>query len=546
MSNITDVYYQTANRQFVENDYGKSQWVQVCGEKELNGATAHFWCAMLDVNKLELAFRNHSWDVSIRHGGPGFEGVDEDYVYRKSLLEEGFEHLLYYRDFYGVKKSFVELSQEFVLINNLYFDKQKNLYYAMLEDGTMEETVRVEGEGNFYIKLSYLMRYAAAKQMAVMLFYDISTHFETDITSLGVKDFIEEYKNETVFYKVWGGDLPGLKSKAFSILMGKKILYPRPVETCGYWPYEKKQEYIEFIVGVDENGNEKTFTCNPDKLDNCFGSNPDAPNYMTPVFFKREVLQKYILHPDIYTICDGRLECQELWSVPIDNHHKESISVYLGDLGQYLPESERLYWKSFNIASDENVSDTAFQRDFLNVWAESEMIEHRFKQHYIETDNAWQERFGWPLFLPLTEDDQYSFDLLRSPLTDSQDEFDRLVLLLVKVLIDSLNEDKIRKSITTEKHTKGIGKLEKWLQSSGYAGFESHIKFLRELQELRSQGTGHRKGSGYEKIASSFGVGEKRLQEVFDDILSAADSFLQYMFQIAKQSPTTSNDIIST
>ena len=88
------------------------------------------------------------------------------------------------------------------------------------------------------------------------------------------------------------------------------------------------------------------------------------------------------------------------------------------------------------------------------------MIEHRFKQHYVETNNAWEKRFGWPLFLPLSEDDQYTFDLLRSPLTDSQDEFDRLVLMLVKVIIDSLNEDKFKGVIGPEKELKGIGKFQ--------------------------------------------------------------------------------------
>ena len=46
---------------------------------------------------------------------------------------------------------------------------------------------------------------------------------------------------------------------------------------------------------------------------------------------------------------------------------------------------------------------------------------------------------------------------------------------------------------------------------------------------MRSKGTGHRKGSGYDKIASSFGVGNKDLREVFEDILSSADAFLIYI-----------------
>ena len=75
---------------------------------------------------------------------------------------------------------------------------------------------------------------------------------------------------------------------------------------------------------------------------------------------------------------------------------------------------------------------------------------------------------------------------------DAQPEFDSLILSLVKVLIDSINEKELK--IESEKDIKGIGKLEKWFQKQGYTDYEKHIKFLRDLQRLRSTGTGHRKG----------------------------------------------------
>lgn len=42
MENRSDIYYQIANRKFIENEYGKSLWVQISGHKELNGADALF------------------------------------------------------------------------------------------------------------------------------------------------------------------------------------------------------------------------------------------------------------------------------------------------------------------------------------------------------------------------------------------------------------------------------------------------------------------------------------------------------------------------
>ena len=122
---------------------------------------------------------------------------------------------------------------------------------------------------------------------------------------------------------------------------------------------------------------------------------------------------------------------------------------------------------------------------------------------------------------------------IRIPILDNQQEFDSLVLSLVKVLIDSLNEKQLIKEINMpdeEKQAlKGIGKLEAWLKGKNATGFEPHIKFLRDLQELRSAGTGHRKGKSYEKISDTFQIGEKTYVDVFTDILQKTNQFMAYL-----------------
>ena len=48
------------------------------------------------------------------------------------------------------------------------------------------------------------------------------------------------------------------------------------------------------------------------------------------------------------------------------------------------------------------------------------------------------------------------------------------------------------------------------------------IEFLRNLQRLRSTGIAHLKGKNYDKIRKEFGIGEKELSKVFDEILIKA------------------------
>ena len=311
---------------------------------------------------------------------------------------------------------------------------------------------------------------------------------------------------------------------------------PKPVDECGYWPYEKDYEYLDFIVGTDEYGENKYFTSDPNKLANNFGANPDAPHYLTPVFFNKEVLQKYLAHPDMYSIEDGYLRCSGLWGLRMDNHHKKHVIVYLGDLGKDLPHSEQQHWKNYNINSTGKISDTKFKRDFLGLFANAEISDLKFKSVFQKFQNEWYNNFGWYLFLPLTPGDKYNFENIHIPIVNTQDEFDHLILSLVKVIIDSINEKEIKKLIKnpfdkkTGNELKGsISKLERLFDENNLPGYSSHIEFLRNLQDLRSSGTGHRKGSKYDKTSKVFELDGNNFIDVFDLILEKIIDFLNYL-----------------
>lgn len=62
-----------------------------------------------------------------------------------------------------------------------------------------------------------------------------------------------------------------------------------------------------FIIGKSPDRENINFTCDPDKLANGFGANPDAPDYLTLVYFHRDVLGKYYLDPDKYIVQDSEL-----------------------------------------------------------------------------------------------------------------------------------------------------------------------------------------------------------------------------------------------
>src|SRR5947199_4290 len=79
------------------------------------------------------------------------------------------------------------------------------------------------------------------------------------------------------------------------------------------------------------------------------------------------------------------------------------------------------------------------------------------------------------------------------------------------------------------------------MRSAGFADVDVHVKYLRNLQSLRSTGVGHRKGSGYEKAAAAVGIGTKPLSMVFADLLAGAtvllDALRAHFLAVAPSAP---------
>lgn len=533
MDDLRTIYHQTKNIEFLRNTYGKELWIQVSGDRRLNNADASFWAALIPVARLEDAYRDCSWDSHTGTQMPGFIEYGDRIVYETKPLEfEICENIVNYREFYGIKPNYVEIAEEFRFLNNLYHDTHTNRFLVIEENGECIEVAKIENETCVYIKLKYLMKYASAKQMALLLFFDIRTKFSGSLSENGVRKFSKTIKEDGLFFGIWGDEMRHTETTTYSVLMGKKVILPKPVETCGYDPYTNKEEreYVDYIIGIDEYGEQKTYTSNPALLADYFGANPDAPHYLTPVFFKKEVLQRYLSHPEIYSVEDGYLRCQYLWGVKMDNHHKEYVSVYLGDLGRDLPAQEQAHWKQYNVAIDEGLSSISFKRDFLCMFTEPEISDLKFKSKFERFRADWKKKYHWEFFLPLTEKDEYNFKTLHLPMTGSQEEFDHLILALVKTIIDSLNEKEIVKQIKNHDDLKGgISKLEQWFSELELPNYQQQIKFLRDLQELRSTGTGHRKGRGYEKIANVFSLEEANYIDVFDQILIRASEFIAFL-----------------
>jgi hypothetical protein len=516
-------------RRFVEQQLGVEQWVPVYGY--VPNASGTLFCALIPNDRTKAALDNMEWDLMIGQGTPGisisFTAGKEERTYHRLGDYDGIEPLVLVRDFHGLRPSHPEISEEFRLFHNLFHDARTNTSLNFTDSGDEEEVIRFR-DGSIHIRLKKLRQFLAIKEMHLALYFDLRRHSPESLATLNPDGHSVVFRNELMRYEVVLGELTfgSDDERTFSRLIGKKLIPPLPKEQSNFWPYEQRKSHAEFIVGVDAAGEPLLFSSDPDELSNYFTEVPGAPQYLTPIFFKREVLAKYFAKPTRYEVTDGRLTCAGLWSVQIDTEFKDFVVVFLGDLGRDLPHEEQLYWKTFNVPPEGKISLTNLRRSILGQFTGPEHPELVFKANYERFRTTWSKRFAWDLFKPLGPEDAHIFSTLRVPLHDEQGEFDEQVLALTKILVDSLNERELEGAIPRQpENTKGISKLKAYLETKAMPDAQQHIKFLRNLQSLRMGGA-HRKGEDYRKAAAAFGMDEKTLREVFATVLNGAIALL--------------------
>lgn len=520
---------QQAQRQFFEGQ-GDGPWTVISDSVYESGIlNCGIYCALSDPARRDRALSDPGWDLTVTDGAPGFsqgwpEGVKKTTYHPVGSASDGVEPLVLVREYHGASESTIELDQQFRLFHNLRYDQSTDSYYKMNLDGTEALAVKIEGRRKVTVRTPLLRQYIAARQLDLLLFVD-SVVWSNDPADLPEDETYETdrytgaryYRNPTTTSKDY-----------FTRYLATKVIPPGPLESCGVWPFEEQDtNFPEFIIGEDDLGKPVLFTCDPDLLANYFGANPDAPNYLTPVHFRREVLQKYYSRPELYSVEDGYLRCVGLWGLRMDNDHDDRIVVFLGDLGRDLPSSERDFWRGFMIPPDAKISATNFRRSFLAQPTDPSALDLQFRRTYVRANKAWVSKYGWPLFREPKEADTYMLQQVRLPLSDSQNEFEEPIKLLAKLMSDAINEKEVQKLLPDKiSDERGISKLERLLNAEGYPHVTRDIIYLRRVQDLRSKVTAHLKGSDYEK-ALTRNLDDRRGLEAIRWLLEGGIAFLQ-------------------
>ena len=484
------------------------------------------------------------WDFTRGDGFPGFATSGGEISYTRSNKLPDFEPLVIFHQFHGVVPDAWIVSEEFRLLMNLWQDPKSGNYYEVKNDGSKNLAIRFQDE-RIEVRTPILKRYMAARQLDAVLFIDtrVSVEYAGDVADFSDLEFEGQTGDELMYLSRSIGRLPISDARVDSLVFAKRILSAPPQKNCGIWPWDETDpsDYPEFIIGEDEYGKPVKYTCDPDCLANYFGKNPDAPHYLTPVFFKPEVLQRYYDDSDLYTVSDGHLSCSSMWSVKIDNGNPNCVVVFLGDIGRDIPASHRTHWLSYNVSPTQRMSDVGVRRAFFGQLADSENPEHRFKLAYNQLQNSWEEHWGWRLHRKAEGQDAGVLQRLRIPVNDTDAELRAQLINLALVLVDYLNEKELSSRLSDTKGDKGIAKLKKFLEAQSYQHTERDVRLLQRIQGMRSRIAAHSSGSSGQAYLKDE-LGNDTPQEYIARLMTEATQMLDDLREFTEERPLQDSD----
>lgn len=522
-------FLASMNKKFIE-----SGWITVSAE------CLH--SALVSDEKLSDALSRYEWDL--RKGSNDVSEIWSDGKW--SFCHDGIDVLepfvLYRSANYDID-NYVELSQDFRVLLNMhdrYISPTEHCFVVDNENGDWEKVAEIKGE-TIRIKLTSLRKYLALRRMNLLLFFDEMRFSQQSFKELGLTPVMNQIVKDDDYIYNYSSlvDCHADGNKSGGWIMGKCVLRYREKDYNRDSFDQDDKQYAEFIYDYDDEGEPMSHSCKKETLSNYFVANGDNPLEMTPIFFKKEVLDKYYSNPNKYTVSDGAVGCEGSWSLYIDNDHRNYVIVPLVYLGN-LDYSEQLYWKGYNVSPERDMgfSKTAYKRWIEGNFCDPMFPDLQFKYRFKQFNKRWEKQFGWPLFLPLIDEDEHRYKTLHCLTTENNhSDFDEQILSMTKLVVDSLNQKcllseiddsntevesflKERKVTSSLELKAGIDKFQAFIFSKGMK-CPDMVNFLRKVQSLRSNSVAHRKSNKRKDLAKLyeyFKLDELSEQQVLEDI----------------------------
>jgi hypothetical protein len=536
-----------------------TDWIVVARSKKENDMTDLFTFSAMcreDDASVKTILSRADWEINTDFGFPSFSAHYDDAGKTVINYNDGMETKLdglqfrpfvFVREFHTYKAMTFELVQNFILYHEAFFVTEKSEFQRIDSDSgeiyTVAKLSQRDKEFVISVDAHHLKDYLAANKSCLVRYHDHRRWGKEEVKlasgSYERQDLVSE---DTHFELTLRNDIHWDDWKISSRLLGKDVVHPydEPDKSHTSFAMQKpEKQYVNFIVGVDNKGSEIVSTCEEAKLSNYF-TDRKTPHFLTPVFFKREILAKYFAEPSRYKTNAGGVSCLDLWNIPIDITGENLVQVWLGDLGR-IPYKEQLYWRVYNVRPKGTITKERFLVDFEAQWAQPTDPVYHFHVAFEEAQHAAKAIWGGPLFKPLIEQDEQLYETIHLPVTDEWNEFEGQVLGLAKITVDSLNVDVLSResgaTIDNEKIKGSLGLLEAYLIKEGIAEDvrQSVLSPLHAVQTVRSSLVAHRKSSEFEDVLKRYDLSglssEAKVKKIIVDLTFALSSLAKIIRQ---------------
>ena len=440
-----------------------------------------------------------------------------------------FEPFIIRRKFHGLHHPTFDVIQNFILYHNLFFDNQQDAYFDVIED---EKVIEYVSPSHVRISEKYLRDYLAARKMILVRYHD---HRRQSAVSV-LDTFGEERKeiditNKNYNYHIVIGQY-GTNNNAFSMLVGKDVILPysEPKHQDYLWLSDKPQRYEKYSYKIDDNGNRIEESCDKE-------SENSTGHFLTPIFFKKEILDKYYNKPSFYKIEDGEIYCLDLWSITFGENDDGLVHVWLGDLGR-IPHNEQIHWKAHNVVPGKDLNKNFVKRQLLGKFTDREDLCDKLLDLKTRVNEAFADRSNFKIFNDLPETHKHVSDTFHTLTSDEETAFDAQILNMAKLFVDTINKSDLEKHTnwkpTNNDENKSLYFLEHFLGETLRSRYQARtvVSAFRMVQKLRSATGAHLPGSKYGKTLQSFNLDNLNPKTRFTKILEEFYDKLYFLNQI--------------
>lgn len=440
-------------------DIQNHDWITIFEDNETKNYENDIFtfCAMIDVNKIDSEYLSKfDWGFSTDSFGKASYGMyytqnTSEMYFNDGEHHEDFEYIVALRYFEKYDRS-IEINPKLIW----YYDLTK------IDDGYVhpktDEIIIKVNKNKIEVRKEYLRDFLCAYQKVCVIVFDHRRYFnKTD----KIEYFNKSYSDKNYYFELYATKTAMLNDDFDSIssIIGKTLINPYKTPRHEEYKYFKDdKKYEKFIVDYDEDDDELIeFTCNESELANYFGANPNSPHFLTPIYFRISVLDKYRVDPRNYTISDSTITHLNEWSIPFSLNEENIVTVWLGDLGR-IPYDEQKYWKSFNVKKKGKVEQKFFDRQINNKWTDASRIESKLVPTINRLNSIINEKYGDVLFKVLSEADSEIYKTFMIPLNLSIPEYQSFLMKLNKLTAESINV-KIIKKVMQNDYPKDLGSV---------------------------------------------------------------------------------------